>query len=117
VAVPFGLLVPLTRPGTGLALFAIGNLFLSAGIVAGNVIASAFRQSYCPKDMMGRVSAVTACLIYGSMPAGAVIGGSLGTGIGIRPALWVLAGALFLPLLFLLYSPIRHERDLPTRPS
>lgn len=116
-AVPFGLLVPLTRPGAGLALFAAGNLVLSAGIVAGNVIASAFRQSYCPADMMGRVSAVTACLIYGSMPLGAVIGGSLGTSVGIRPALWILAGALFLPLLFLLLSPIRHERDLPTRRS
>jgi MFS family permease len=117
VAVPFGLLIPLTYPGAGLALFAIGNLVLSAGIVAGNVIGSAFRQSYCPKDMMGRVSAVTACLIYGSMPLGAVIGGSLGTGIGVRPALWVFAGALLLPPLFLLLSPIRRERDLPTRPS
>jgi predicted MFS family arabinose efflux permease len=116
VAVPFGLLIPLTRPGTGLALFAIGNLVLSAGIVAGNVIGSAFRQSYCPHDMIGRVSAVTACLIYGSMPLGAVIGGSLGSGIGIRPALWVLAGALFLPLSFLLLSPIRTERDLPAAP-
>jgi predicted MFS family arabinose efflux permease len=117
VAVPFGLLVPLTYRGAGLALFAIGNLVLSAGIVAGNVIGSAFRQSYCPKNMMGRVSAVTACLIYGSMPLGAVIGGSLGAGIGVRPALWVFAGALFLPLLFLLLSPIRRERDLPTMPS
>jgi predicted MFS family arabinose efflux permease len=117
VAVPFGLLVPLTSQGVGLALFAAGNVVLSAGIVAGNVIGSAFRQGYCPTDMMGRVSAVTACLIYGSMPLGALIGGSLGAGIGIRPALWVLAGALFLPLLFLLYSPIRRERNLPTRPS
>jgi len=66
---------------------------------------------------MGRVSAVSACLIYGSMPLGAVIGGSLGAGIGVRPALWVFACALFLPLLFLLLSPIRHEHDLPTRPS
>ena len=117
VSVPFGLLVPLTFHGAGLALFAIGNLVLSAGIVAGNVIGSAFRQSYCPAGMMGRVSAVTACLIYGSMPLGAVIGGSLGAGIGIRPALWALAAALFLPLLFLLLSPIRRERDLPTTPS
>ncbi len=117
VAVPFGLLIPLTRPGAGLALFAVGNLVLSAGIVAGNVIASAFRQTYCPKDMMGRVSAVTACLIYGSMPIGAVIGGSLGASIGIRPALWILSVALFPPLLFLLASPIRRERDLPAAPG
>lgn len=117
VAVPFGLLVPMTHRGGALALFAIGNLVLSAGMVAGNVIASAFRQSYCPTSMMGRVSAVTACLIYGSMPIGAVIGGSLGAAIGIRPALWVLASVLFLPLLFLLLSPIGRERDLPTRPA
>jgi predicted MFS family arabinose efflux permease len=116
VTVPFGLLVPLTRPGAGVALFAVGNLVLSAGIVAGNVIGSSFRQSYCPPGMMGRVSAVTACLIYGSMPLGAVIVGGLGTGIGIRPALWVLAATLFLPLLFLLISPIRRERELPARP-
>jgi predicted MFS family arabinose efflux permease len=117
VAVPFGLFIPLTRPGLGLVLFAIGNLVLSAGIVAGNVIASAFRQSYCPRDMMGRVSAVTACLIYGSMPIGAIIGGSLGASVGIRPALWILSVALFPPLLFLLASPIRHERELPVAPG
>jgi predicted MFS family arabinose efflux permease len=109
----FALLVPLTFTGPGLLLFAVGELLLSAGIVAGSVIAIIFRQRYVPSDTLGRVTAFTQLVGYGLIPIGALIGGTLGTALGVRTALAWLAGALFLPLLFLLASPIRRERDLP----
>lgn len=114
VSVPAALLIPATTTGPRLALFAAGNLILSAGIVVGSVIASAWRQTYCPPNMLGRVTAAMACLVYGTRPLGALAGGALAATIGIRPALWLLTAALWLPLLFLLHSPIRYERDLPT---
>jgi predicted MFS family arabinose efflux permease len=114
---PFGLLLPLTGRGAGLALFAVGSLVLAAGIVAGSIIASSFRQSSCPGAMLGRVSAIVSFLVFGAMPVGALIGGTAGTLLGVRTALWILAGSLLLPVLVLLFSPISGRRDLPAAPA
>jgi predicted MFS family arabinose efflux permease len=115
--VPFGLLLPLTSTGPRLALFVAGAVVVFAGVVAGSVIGSSFRQAYCPPDMLGRVTSVMALLAYGVMPVGALIGGWLGAVLGVRTALWVLTAALILPVLVLIFSPIRHRRDLPTSPE
>lgn len=111
---PFVLLLPLTEKSTSrLALFAVGAAVLSAGVVIGSIIASSFRQAYCPPQMLGRVSAVVSFLVFGTMPIGALIGGFTGSTLGVRPALWVLAGCVMLPVLVLLFSPISRSRDLP----
>jgi MFS family permease len=114
---PFGLLVPLARKGPLLILFALGLAVLAAGIVAGSVIASSFRQAYCPPHLLGRVSAVVSFLAFGAMPVGALVGGAAGAALGARGALWVLGAALVLPVLVLICSPIRRYRDLPHRPA
>jgi MFS family permease len=114
VAAPFGLLLPLAgRSVAGLALFGLGAVVLAAGVVMGGVIASSFRQSYCPPEMLGRVSAVSSFLVFGTMPLGALIGGAAGSAFGVRPALWTLAGSLLLPVLVLVFSPISGRRQLP----
>jgi predicted MFS family arabinose efflux permease len=110
---PFGLLIPLTRMGPRLALFVIGMLILPAGVVISNIIGSSFRQAYCPPDMLGRVSATTSFLVLGAMPLGALIGGTLGTVLGVRPALWVSTVMFMLPALILVFSPLSKGRDLP----
>jgi predicted MFS family arabinose efflux permease len=112
---PFGLLLPLADKGLRLALFALGAAVLAAGIVAGSVIASSFRQSYCPAHMLGRVSAIVSFLVFGAMPVGALIGGTAGSVLGIRSALWALTALLMLPALLLAFSPVSRRRDLPTR--
>jgi predicted MFS family arabinose efflux permease len=111
---PFGLLLPLAdRSAAGLALFGLGAVVLAAGVVMGGVIASSFRQSYCPPHMLGRVSAVVSFLAYGSMPLGALAGGIAGTVLGVHTGLWLLAGSLILPILVLFCSPISRCRQLP----
>jgi predicted MFS family arabinose efflux permease len=114
---PFGLLLPLTEKGVRLALFVLGAAVLAAGIVAGSIIASSFRQSYCPGHLLGRVSAVVSFLVFGAMPVGALIGGAMGSALGVRAALWILAGSLFLPVVVLVLSPLSRRRDLPTAPA
>ncbi len=111
---PFGLLIPLTQGGWGLACFAAGLLIPSAGIVAVNVIGSTFRQSYCPPDMLGRISTSGSFISFGLIPIGAVMGGALGAAIGIRETLWLVLLAGVVGKLILLIGPIRKTRDLPT---
>jgi predicted MFS family arabinose efflux permease len=110
---PFGLLIPLTARGPRLALFVAGALVMPAGVAVSNVIGSSFRQAYCPPEMRGRVSATTSFLILGAMPVGALIGGTLGTALGVRDALWAATALLILPALILVFSPVRSRRDLP----
>jgi MFS family permease len=115
-AVPFGLLIPLTGPGPRLAFYAAGSLVAWTGIAVGNIVIAAFRQSYSPPGMCGRVTATMRFLIFGTSPLGALLGGSLGTWLGVRPALWILLGAVALSGTLLLTPALRGRRDLPARP-
>lgn len=83
------------------------------GAVAYNITQVSFRQAICPERMQGRMNAAIRFLVWGTMPLGALLGGTLATWIGLRPALWVAAvGALFtfLPILF---SPVPRLRETP----
>lgn len=104
-AVPFGLLLPLTGPGPGLAPFAIGQFVQVAGIVASNVIFAGFLQGYCPAELRGRVSASSAVVNYGTVA------------LCTRPTMWAMTVLLTLSLGILIASPIRKLRDFPAQPS
>jgi predicted MFS family arabinose efflux permease len=112
---PFGLLLPLAHKGLRLGLFAVGLFVLATGIVIGSVISASFRQAYCPPHLLGRVSAVVSFLVFGVMPVGALLAGAAGGILGVRTTLWILSGALMLPVLILIYSPVSRRRDLPAR--
>jgi MFS family permease len=111
--VPFALLIPLTGPGPRLAFYVAGALLAFAGIAVGNIIIAAFRQSYSPPGMCGRVTATMRFLIFGTSPLGALLGGGLGSWLGIRDALWILLGAAALSGPLLLTRALRGRRDLP----
>ncbi|MGK4583400.1 MFS transporter [Kitasatospora sp. HPMI-4] len=110
------LLIPLTGRGTGLALYVLGAFGVSAGVVGGNVLKSTFQQHYCPPELLGRLTASSAVLNYGTIPVGALAGGLLGTALGLRPAMWILTAGVPLGSLILWFSPVRRCRDLPTEP-
>lgn len=107
------LLIPLTFPGPGILLYAVGGLSASAGVVAINVVKASFQQRYCPPDLLGRLSASSYFLNYGALPVGALLGGTLGTALGVRSTLWIMVIGVPLAGLILLCSPMRHQRDLP----
>jgi predicted MFS family arabinose efflux permease len=50
---------------------------------------------------------------YGVRPLSALVGGALGSTIGLRPTLWIGAVRALAGVLWLLPSPIPRLRDLP----
>jgi predicted MFS family arabinose efflux permease len=109
------LLFPLTTRGVGL-IFSVGWFMVTVGIISGNIISLSFRQTRCPAQIIGRVSATYYTLTYSAMALGGAFAGVLGTYLGVRPALWITCGIVASSSLILFFSPIRHLRELP-RPA
>jgi hypothetical protein len=108
-----GLLIPLTHAGPRVICYAVGTVVMTAGLLVGNILVAAFRQSYCPPGMLGRTVAGMRFLSFGARPVGALLAGSLGTALGVRNALWFALGVEALSGS-LLYTPaILSRRDLP----
>ncbi|MCB5909938.1 MFS transporter [Streptomyces pinistramenti] len=107
------LLIPLTSGGAGALLYVAGGFAVSAGVVAGNIIKAGFQQRRCPPDLLGRLTACAAFLNYGTLPLGALLGGALGSLLGVRTAMWITTAGVPLAGLILLCSPVRRVRDLP----
>jgi len=114
VTSPFMLLLPLAGRGWLLSLFALGELANGFGGVVYNIAQVSYRQAICPDRLLGRMNASIRFMVWGTLPLGALVGGVLGSTIGIHATLWVGAvGVLLCPLPVLL-SPLRKLRDLPT---
>ncbi|MET9724179.1 MFS transporter [Streptomyces zaomyceticus] len=116
-ASPFGLLAALAGPGPRLAFFGLGTSVMLAGVVACNVILVSFRQTYCPAELLGRVTATTLFLNFSTVPLGALLGGSLASLLGARTTMWVVTAALLAAGGLLLVGPLRGLRDLPGAPA
>ncbi|MHB1988932.1 MAG: MFS transporter [Acidimicrobiales bacterium] len=106
-------LLPLTTRGAGTVLFAVGSFCLGFGSVLYNVNQVSFRQRLCPPGLLGRMNATMRFVVWGVLPVGALLGGSIASVIGVRPTLWVGTGASVLSVGWLLASPMRHLRDFP----
>jgi predicted MFS family arabinose efflux permease len=114
---PFALLVPLATPGAGLAFLVVGGAVTTAGVIAFNVVFGAFRATYVPRHLLGRVVASTRFLNYGTMPIGALLGGIVGTALGVPAALWISAAGTTAAVLILFIGPVSRQRDLPAGPA
>ena len=110
---PLGLLIPLAGTGLRLVPFVVGDLALTGGIVAGNVVSSGWIQTYVPNELMVRVSASMQVVNLGAMPLGALSAGALASAVGVPGALWALLGLFAASGLLLVTGPLRHLRDLP----
>ncbi|MGH3329261.1 MAG: MFS transporter [Streptomycetales bacterium] len=110
---PFGLMVPLAQDDWRLWLAAAGQLVMIFGGTAYNVTQLSFRQALCPSHLLGRMNATMRFLVWGTLPLGGLVGGALGSLLGVRPTLWVAAGGASLAFLPVFLSPLRTMRQLP----
>jgi predicted MFS family arabinose efflux permease len=72
-----------------------------------------FRQALVPRELVSRVNATWRFLVYGTMPIGALLGGVLGSAIGLRLTLIVSSGGMLLGATIALVSPLHSLRTLP----
>jgi hypothetical protein len=110
---PVGLLIPLTGPGWRQAHFVAGMVVLMAGILVYNITVVAWRQAYCPPQILGRVVASMRFVLFGTVPLGSLLGGALASAVGARDALWLLLAANLGSPAILAGSRLRRLRDLP----
>ncbi len=108
-----GLSTPLASVLPPVPTLIIGGLISSWAVVVYNVVQVSFRQRLCPKLLLGRMNASIRFLVWGPIPLGALVGGALGTWIGVVPALWVAVVLAVLAALPVLLSPLLTMRDLP----
>jgi len=71
------------------------------------VIAASLRQGSTPDRLQGRMNATVRLLVEGLTPLGALAGGVLGQGIGLRLTLLAAVGGELLAALWLLCSSVR----------
>ncbi|MCL3859882.1 MFS transporter [Actinotalea sp. K2] len=89
-----------------------GGALFSFAVVVYNVAQVSFRQRLCPPALLGRMNASVRFIVWGTVPLGGLLGGLLGTQLGIVPTLWVAAAGTALAALPVLLSPLRTMRDL-----
>jgi MFS family permease len=71
------------------------------------------RQAVTPDGLRGRVNATRYFAFFGVMPLGALLGGLLGTTIGIRATLLAAGIGLLLASLWIVLSPVRRLSQAP----
>ncbi len=111
LAVP---LAPTSRPEPVLMVgFLLGALF---GNIF-NVNQLSLRQAITPERLQGRMNSVVRFMYWGPQPVGMVIGGALGSVVGLRETLFFAAGGAALAMVPLVLNPIRRLDAVPEPPD
>ncbi|SFF85906.1 Predicted arabinose efflux permease, MFS family [Actinacidiphila alni] len=96
-----------------LAAFFTAEFVSGFGLMLLDIGSGALQSAVIPDALRSRVSGAFRTVNYGVRPLGALVGGTLGSAIGLRPTLWIATVGGLLSVLWLLPSPIPRIRDLP----
>ena len=72
-----------------------------------------YRQAICPPRLQGRMNSVMRFMVWGTIPPGTLLGGALAGWIGFRETIVVGAVGGALAILWIVFSPQRHLREMP----
>jgi MFS family permease len=110
---PAAVLVAIAPPDLAFAFIAASLFIADIGGAVYNINQVSLRQAITPQSMQGRMNATMRFIVWGTIPIGAVVGGFLGSVIGLHATIWVAAiGGLFVFLPVLL-SPVRSIGEMP----
>jgi MFS family permease len=109
------LLVPLAGGSDPvvLALLFLAEFGSGLGVMILDISAGSIFAAVIPHRLRSRVSGAYTFANYGVRVAGSLVGGLLGSAIGLRPTLWIATGGALLGVLFLLPGPLPRLRELP----
>ncbi|MCX5205242.1 MFS transporter [Streptomyces sp. NBC_00237] len=97
-------------------VLALAEFLSGVGVMLFDVNLNSLQTSVIPDGLRSRVAGAFSTVNYGMRPLGAVVGGLLATGFGLRTTLLVGAVGGTLSLLWLLPSPIPRVRSLAAKP-
>ena len=107
------LLVPLAEPGGLVVLFPVWFAAFSFSAVVYNVAQVSYRQAICPPRLLGRMNAAVRWVVWGTLPLGGLLGGALGTWLGVRATLWIAFAGSWAAGWWVYFSPLRRLRNIP----
>jgi MFS family permease len=110
---PAMLLIALAPVSFPIPFIVAGGIVLGFVIVVYNITQVSYRQAICPPRLQGRMNSVMRFLVWGTIPIGTLLGGALGSTIGLRETLVVGAVGSGSSFLWILLSPQRHLREMP----
>ena len=108
------LLVAVAPPALPIPFLVASGLIQGPGVMIINVNALSLRQAVTPDPLLGRVNATGRWIAWGTIPIGALVGGILGTTIGLRETIAVSSLGGLIAIGLLAASPLRTLRRIPT---
>ncbi|GIM90905.1 MFS transporter [Paractinoplanes toevensis] len=108
------ILVPLAH---GPQRVVVAMLFLAEfgaalGVMLLDIAAGSVQTAATPAHRLAVVAGVNRTINYGIRPIGAVLGGTLGAFLGVRPALWIATVGALLGVVWVWFSPVRELRRI-----
>jgi predicted MFS family arabinose efflux permease len=89
------------------------EFFCSVGVMILDVNAVSITFLRTPDRIRARTSGTFRFVNYGIRPIGALLGGALGTAIGLQTTLWIGVLGALAGVIFLVFSPIPRLREAP----
>jgi MFS family permease len=104
-------LVPLASGTLAIPMLITAQLLFGFCAIVVNINAISLLQAITPDRLLGRMNASRRFVVWGVIPFGGLTGGTLGSLLGIREALWIGAAGASVAFLPLLFSPLRAVRE------
>jgi len=96
-----------------LAMLFLAEFGSGLGVMILDISAASIFAALVPDRLRSRVSGAYTLVNYGVRPVGSLLGGFLGTALGLRSALWIATACAIAGFLWLIPSPIPKMRELP----
>ena len=96
-----------------MAMLFLAEFGAGLGVMVLDISAASIFAALVPHRLRSRVSGAYMVVNNGIRPVGSLIGGFLGTAIGLQTTLWIGVVGAMTGFLFLLPSPIPKMRELP----
>jgi len=99
-------------PDVIVGLLIAARVLLSVWVPIYGVNALSLRQTITPDHLQGRVTATMRFIGWGTLPIGSLIGGALGSTIGLRPTIGLAVVGTVVAVIWLVLSPVRAVQEL-----
>jgi MFS family permease len=107
------LLIAVAPAAAPIPFLIASGLVQGPGVMLINVNALSLRQAVTPDHLLGRVNATGRWIAWGTIPLGALVGGILGTAIGLRETIAISSVGGLIAVSILAVSPLRSLREIP----